>query len=109
MAFARALITRLNSGGMTSAIARDLRRYILASLTSLLLLSYEWLLCTGLGVSYSSIDATNLEDDTVGDYLHIVAILVIYNYTTAAVSAASLERNGTMLKLEVVRAIALLL
>jgi len=50
MAFTRDLITRLNSRGMTSAVARDLERCIFTSLASLSLLSYKWLLCTGLGV-----------------------------------------------------------
>jgi len=50
MAFTRDLVTRLNSGGMTGAIARDLRRCIFIRLALLLLLSYEWLLYTGLGI-----------------------------------------------------------
>jgi len=50
IAFARDLMTRLNSRGMTSAIARDLRRCIFTSLALLLLLSYKRPLCMGLSV-----------------------------------------------------------
>jgi len=109
MAFTRDLITRLNGGGMTSAMARDLKRCILASLASLSSLSYKWLLCMGLGVgSSSSVNAIYLEDNAADNCLYIVAASIIYNYIAAAVSAASLERNGTKLKSGVVGAIALL-